>query len=183
AAAMAGAVAYGGTCFSTPTSAQTDVIGKVAQQYAGPPTGTPPGNLPFLSITGSYQNQPNLTKGTPGNFHMLLNSTQYWSPVGPNLNWSMGTAGHTDSTALCSSQDEDGNKGPMVDVRLTQANLGLFFPLFGFTPTISAHARAALEGESSTIAAPIAVGDTGFTPCVSVRLVNATTNSLIQTVT
>src|SRR5947208_4179952 len=59
AAAMAAAVAYGGTCFSTPASAQTDVIGKVAQQYAGPPTGTPPGNLPFLSITGSYQNQPN----------------------------------------------------------------------------------------------------------------------------
>ena len=90
---------------------------------------------------------------------------------------------HTNSTALCSSQDEDGNVGAMVDVRLTQANIGLFFPLFGFKPTISAHARAALEGESSTIAKPIAVGDTGQIPCVSVRVVNATTDSLIQTVT
>jgi hypothetical protein len=185
AAALAAAVQYGGTCFGTATTGQTDVIGKVAQQYAGPPTGTPATNLPFSSINGTYRNQPNLTKGTPANFHMLLNSTRYWDPdpVKSGSNWSMGTAGHNDSTALCNSRDEDGNVGAMVDVRLTQANLGLFFPLFGFTPTISAHARAALQGEASTNAAPIAVGDSGFTPCVSVRLVNAATNLVIQTVT
>lgn len=177
AAALAAAVEYGGTCFGSATSAQTDVIGKVAQQYAGPPAGTPSGNLPFPSITGSYRNQPNLTAGLPANFHMLLNSTQYWSAATGNTNWSMGTTGHrADSTALCSSQDEDGNQGAMVDVRLTQASLNLFFPLFGFRPTISAHARAALEGEASTNAAPIAVGDSGFTPCVSVKLFNAATN-------
>lgn len=184
AAALAASVAYGGTCFGTATTAQTDAIGQVAQQYAGPPTGTPDANLPypFGSIpAANYKNQPNLTKGTPANFHMLLNSTQYWSPGVQN--WTMGTAGHNNSTALCSSQDEDGNVGPMVDVRLTQANLGLFFPLFGFTPTISAHARAALQGEVSTPTTPIAVGDTGFTPCVSVKLVDASTNSVIQTVT
>jgi hypothetical protein len=181
AAALAAAVQYGNTCFGTPTTTQTDVIGKVAQQYAGPPAGTPNANLPYTFASASpYQNQPNLTKGTPQNFHMLLNSTQNW-PSGAN--WSMGTTGHNDSTALCSSRDEDGNVGVMVDVRLTQANLGLFFPLLGLTPSISAHARAALEGEVSTNAAPIAVGDTGFTPCVSVRLLNATTNALIQTVT
>jgi hypothetical protein len=184
AAALAAAVQYGNTCFGTPTSGQTDAIGEVAQQYAGPPNGTPSANLPYpFGSVGSYQNQPNLTKGTPQNFHMLLNSTQNWSPNGPNANWSMGTTGHTDSTALCSSRDEDGNVGAMVDVRLTQANLGLFFPLLGLTPSISAHARAALEGEASTNAAPIAVGDTGNIPCVSVRLVNASTNALIQTVT
>jgi hypothetical protein len=181
AAALAASVAYGSTCFGSATSAQTDAIGKVAVQYAGPPTGTPTGNLPSVGTPSSYQNQPNLTKGTPANFHMLLNSTQNW-PGGAN--WNMGTTGHTaDSTALCNSRDEDGNVGAMVDVRLTQANLGLFFPLLGLTPTISAHARAALEGEASTNSAPIAVGDSGFTPCVSVRLVNATTNTLIQTVT
>jgi hypothetical protein len=181
AAALAAIVAYGNGCSGSPTTAQTDPIGKVAQQYAGPPPLTPGGNLPFPSITGTYKNQPNLTQGTPGNFHMLLNSTRNW----PNgANWSMGTAGHTtDSTALCSSRDEDGNVGPMVDVRLTQANLGLFFPLLSFTPTLSAHARATLEGEASTSAVPIAVGDSGQTPCVSVKLVNATTNALIQTVT
>jgi Flp pilus assembly protein TadG len=181
AAALAAAVQYGNTCFGSATTAQTDAIGKVAQQYAGPPNGTPNANLPYTFASASpYQNQPNLTQGTPGNFHVLLNSTQNW-PSGTN--WSMGTTGHTDSTALCSSIDEDGKVGAMVDVRLTQANLGLFFPLLGLTPSISAHARAALEGEVSTNSAPIAVGDTGFTPCVSVRLVNATTNSLIQTIT
>jgi hypothetical protein len=182
AAALAAAIAYGGTCFGTPTAAQTDAIAAVAQQYAGPPAGTPGANLPPPAYLGPYKNQPNLTKGTPGNFHMLLNSTQYFGQPGA-ANYNMGTAGHTsDTTALCSSVDEDGNVGAMVDVRLTQANLGLFFPLFGFQPTISAHARAALQGEASTIAAPIAVGDSGNTPCVSVRLVNATTNQLIQTV-
>jgi hypothetical protein len=183
AAALGAAVQYGGTCFGSATTAQADVIGKVAQQYGGPPNGTPDGNLPYAFnaiAAGTYKNQPNLTKGAPADFHMLLNSTQNY-PSGTN--WNMGTAGHVDSTALCSSRDEDGNVGAMVDVRLTQANLGLFFPLFGFRPTISAHARAALEGEASTNSAPIAVGDTGFTPCVSVRLVNADTNSLIQTVT
>jgi hypothetical protein len=181
AAALAAIVGYGNNCSGGPTTTQTDPIGKVAQQYAGPPVGTPTTNLPFPSITGTYQNRPNLTQGTAENFHMLLNSTQNW-PSGAN--WSMGTAGHTtDSTALCSSRDEDGNVGPMVDVRLTQANLGLFFPFLSFTPSINAHARAAIQGEASTSAVPIAVGDTGQTPCVSVRLVNATTNALIQTVT
>jgi hypothetical protein len=183
AAAMAAAVAYGSTCSSSPTSANTDVIGKIAQQYAGPPNGdTTAGNLPYtFGSVSNYQNQPNLTRGTPTNFHMLLNSKQNW-PTGAN--WNMGTAGNnTNSLALCSSTDEDGNTGPMVDVRLTQANLGLFFPLLGFSPSISAHARAGLEGEASTSATPIAVGDTGNIPCVSVRLVNATSNNVIQTVT
>jgi hypothetical protein len=190
AASLAASVAYGNTCFGTHTVAQTDAIGKVAQQYAGPPNQNPgspytvPNNLPYAYSTFTplqYLNIPKLTKGTPQNFHIRLNSTQNW----PNgANWNMGTAGNnTNSMALCSSRDEDGKVGPMVDVRLTQANLGLFFPLFGFSPTISAHARAGLQGEASTSAAPIAVGDTGQIPCVSARLVNATTNTLIQTVT
>ncbi len=189
AAALAASVAYGNTCFSSPTAAQTDVIGKVAQQYAGPPiqnAGSPytvPNNLPYAysAPPTPYFNVPKLTKGTPQNFHMRLNSTRNW----PNgANWEMGTTGHnTNSTALCSSRDEDGNTGAMIDVRLTQANLGLFFPLFNFSPSISAHARAGLQGEASTTATPIAVGDTGNIPCVSARVVNATTNALIQTVT
>jgi Flp pilus assembly protein TadG len=181
ASALAAAVQYGNSCFSTPATpnAQTNAIQQVAEQYAGPPTGTPAANLPSPAYLGPYKNQPNLTKGTPANFHMLLNSTQNW-PSGTN--WSMGTSGHKgDNTAFCSSQDEDGNVGAMVDVRLTQANIGLFFPLFGFTPTISAHARAALQGESGSNSAPIAVGDSGFTPCVSVKLMNATTNLQIGT--
>ena len=105
AAALAASVAYGNTCFSTPTAAQTDAIGKVAQQYAGPPiqnAGSPytvPNNLPYAysAFTQSqYLNVPKLTKGTPQNFHMRLNSTRNW----PNgANWEMGTTGHnTNST-------------------------------------------------------------------------------------
>src|SRR5262249_53730591 len=114
AAALAASVAYGNICFSTPTAAQTDAIGKVAQQYAGPPKQNPgnpytvPNNLPYAYSTFTqlqYLNVPNLTKGTAQNFHMRLNSTRNW----PNgTNWNMGTAGHnTNSTALCSSTDED----------------------------------------------------------------------------
>src|SRR2546423_375016 len=56
AAALAAAVTYGGSCFGTPTQAQTNAIGQVGQQYAGPPTGTPAANLPYASVTGPYQN-------------------------------------------------------------------------------------------------------------------------------
>jgi hypothetical protein len=184
AAAMAAAIAYGNICSGTPSQAQADAIAQVAQRYAGPPSGTyPAGNLPYtFGSLSDYKNQPNLNKGTAANFYLKLNSTQSGQS---GVNWSMGTNGHQNSTAVCSSRDEDGNTGPMIDVRLTQARLGLFFPsIFGtLSPTINAHARAALEGEASTTAAPIAVGDTGQIPCVSVRLFNASTNALIQTVT
>jgi hypothetical protein len=183
AAALAAIVAYGNTCSGSPTQAQTDAIGEVAQQYAGPPNGVyPPGNLPYaFGSVSNYKNQPNLTRGTAANFHMLLNSTQSW-PGGAN--WSMGTSGkNTTSAALCSSDPGDGTSpGPMVDVRLTQAALPLFFPsIFGsFAPNVNAHARAALEGEASSNATPIAVGDTGAIPCVSVRLIDDSTGNLIQ---
>src|SRR3954454_13070733 len=52
AAALAAGDTYGGTCFGSYTTTQTDGIGKVAQQYSGPPPGTPPTNLPFPSYTG-----------------------------------------------------------------------------------------------------------------------------------
>src|SRR5947208_2475973 len=99
AAALAAAVQYGGTCFGTPAAAQTDAIGQVAQQYAGPPIGTPDANLPYALTSipaANYKNRPNLTKGTPANFHMLLNSTQYW-PSGTN--WSMRPGATADSRA------------------------------------------------------------------------------------
>src|SRR4029077_3549299 len=79
AAALAAGDAFGGICFgANPTSSQTDTIGQTAQQYSGPPNGTPGGNLPFGATLPAgfqpYQNQPNLTKGTPANYHLLLNS-------------------------------------------------------------------------------------------------------------
>ena len=186
AAALAAGNAIGGACFSNSiTAAQTDPIAKAAQQYSGPPIQDPsnpytvPNNLPYAYATfpaAQYQNVPNLTMGTPPNFHLLLNSTQSWDAGGSD--WSMGSdaAHRLDSTAICSSTDEDGNTGAMVDVRVTQSNLGLFFPLLGVTPTISAHARVTLQGvaaENNII--PLAVRDPGEERCVEANFYNGST--------
>jgi hypothetical protein len=180
AAALAAGDTYGGTCFGSYTKTQTDGIGQVAQQYSGPPPGTPPANLPFPLYTGPYQNQPNLTRGTPANYHVLLNSPQYWNQGGKNWDMGAGTAKGS-SLALCSSTDEDAKTGPMVDVRVTQANIALFFPFFGFTPTISAEARVALQGSAGSNAViPIAVRDPGSIQCIAVNYVNAATGNPIN---
>jgi hypothetical protein len=187
AAALAAGNALGGACFGSYTTTQTDPIGKTAQLYSGPPLEdlanpyTVPGNLPYAYSTWpTYNNVPNLTKGTPPNFHLLLNSTQNWDAGGTN--WSMGSdAAHKlNSTAICSSTDEDGNTGAMVDVRVTQSDLGLFFPLLGITPTISAHARVTLEGvgaENNII--PLAVRDPAEERCVEAKFFNASTGNQI----
>lgn len=194
AAALAAGDAYGAICFGSPTSAQTDAIGKVAQQYAGPPLQDPknlytvPNNLPYAYTTftpGQYQNVPNLTKGAPGNYHMLLNSTASWDKGGTD--WSMESKAEKtadpappSSLAICGSTDESGNSGPMVDVRLTQANLGLLFPFLGVSPTISAHARVALQGVSAeNNIVPLAVRDPASERCVEANFFNASTGNQI----
>jgi hypothetical protein len=186
AAALAAGDAYGATCFGSPTSAQTDSIGEVAQQYSGPPVGTPDANLPYsaaqMTTAGlTYQNQPNLTRGTPANYHVLLNSTAYWNNGGTNWGMESAAAKASDpappsSLAICGSTDEDGNTGPMVDVRVTQADLALIFPFFGFSPTISAHARVGLQGvgaENNII--PLAVRDPAEERCVEANFFNGGT--------
>jgi hypothetical protein len=180
AAALAAGQEFGGTCFSGYTKTQTDPIGMMAQTYSGPPSGTPDANLPYpFASAAPYQNQPSLTKGTPPNFHLLLNSTTNWDAGGTN--WSMGSdaAHRADSTAICSSTDENNKTGPMVDVRVTQANLGLFFPLLGFTPNISAHARVQLEGAGGGSSLPIAIPDPAQTPCLRAEVINDSTGALV----
>ena len=182
AAALAAGDAYGGTCFGKYGTAQTDAIGQAAQQYAGPPTGTPDANLPFaFGSVSNYQNQPNLTQGTPKNFHMLLNSpANYGDPGAGNYNMGSGSAKGS-SLALCSSTDEDGKTGPMADVRLTQSDLALFFPLLGVTPNISAHARVALEESTGSGAVvPIAVRDPGAIQCIALNYIDASTGAPIN---
>jgi hypothetical protein len=187
AAALAAGDAYGAICFGSPTAAQTDVIGQTAQQYAGPPVNTPDGNLPYgytlPAAFQPYQNQTNLSKGAPANYHVLLNSPAYWTNGGTNTNWSMESAAEKNidpappsSLAVCGSTDENSNTGPMVDVRVTQSNLALFFPFFGFTPTISAHARVSLQGvgaENNII--PLAVRDPAEERCVEANFFNGST--------
>jgi putative Flp pilus-assembly TadE/G-like protein len=171
AAALAAGVQYGNACFGTPTQGQLDGIGHAAQQYSGAPGAA--ADLPYAYNTVSnYQNTLNNPGASTANFHLRLNASASADHGG--VNFEKGT--------FCSAT-YDNPAGPAADVWVTQEHVPLFFPLFGFSPNISAHARVALQGEAGSNAAPIAVGDTGFTPCVSVRLMNAATNTLIQTVT
>jgi hypothetical protein len=85
-------------------------------------------------------------------------------------------------STVCSSLDEDGNRGPFLDVKVSQANLPLLVPFFGIKPTITAHARVSLEqGTSETNIRPLAVRDDSATPCVSVNLVYASGPNAGQT--
>src|SRR5260370_23234870 len=87
-------------------------------------------------------------------------------------------------STFCNSTDENGVSGAIVDVRLTQDNLPLFFPLVGVQPTISAHARVAIEGVGDeTNIRPLAVRDAGLTPCVLVNLRRQDNNNIVQTAT
>jgi hypothetical protein len=162
AAALAAGNSYGGLCTGTPTGPELDSLGRVAQKYSGPPDFTPDSNLPYAFATAlPYYNQPNLRQGTPDNFHLLLNSSAYWDHGGTNF--SMGN--------FCSATD-DGQTGPMVDVRVTQAHMQMFIPLLNFTPNISAHARVSIQGiGDERIVRPVAVADASSTPCVTVNLV------------
>jgi hypothetical protein len=181
AAALATDAQWGNICFNNATtSAQTDAIGQVAQQYAGPPQQNPanpytvPNNLPYSYSTftpAQYQNVPNLTRGSPPNYHLLLNSDAYW-PNGSD--WNMESTAQkqkepvpgTSSLALCGSTDGS-HTAPMADVRITQSNIPMFFPLLNFQPTISAHARVELQQiqEIGSGLGPLAIGDPSFTPC------------------
>lgn len=182
-------------CIGSPSAASERGIGEVAQQYAGPPNGTPDNlaNLPYSStqmtadgfasgwINPPYYNVPNLTAGSGPNYHLLLNSSQYWPAVAQN-----GINGYGDMGSYCSAVDPSAVAGDpdacvasspcaMVDARITQGNVPMFFNLLGFHPNISAEARVQLElVTGSSIAAPIGVGDNGQAGCVVARVVDET---------
>lgn len=176
-------------CLGSPSAASLRGIGEVAQQYSGPLTSTPDGlpNLPFSNaqmatdgFTPNY-NQPNLTAGTGPNFHLLLNSSAYWPTVAQN-----GASGYGDMGSYCAAIDPNAapgdpnactNSSPcaLVDTRLTQANVPMFFNLLGFHPNITAHARVQLQVVSgSGIASPIGVGDDGEAGCVVAQVFDET---------
>jgi hypothetical protein len=182
AAALAAGDQYGGICgATTPSATAMAAIGKMAQLYSGPPAplsatdkpdlfypysgaGSPlePGALP--APNSAYMNVPNLKAGHPGHYHVLLNSDHYWSK---SNNETSATASFTmgPASTFCHSTDENGNVGAMVDVRVTQDSLPLFFPLLNIKPTISAHARVGIESVSQeNNIRPLAVRDAGLTP-------------------
>src|SRR5713101_323683 len=176
AAALAAGNSYGGLCIGTPTQAQLDSLGMIAQKYSGPPNGTPSTpNLPYAFASASpYNNQPNLTQGTPNNFFLRLNSPKYADQAGSG-NFFMGS--------FCSATDEDGVTGPLVDVRVTQEHMQMFIPLLNFTPNISAHARVSIQGVGvERLVRPVAVADASSTPCVTVNLFKDDGSGLVKSV-
>jgi hypothetical protein len=178
-------------------------VGRWAQLYSGAGANEPANHLPYtdaqvqattgykigtygyLNNTTAFNNSDStsvdspltLKKGSLSDFYMILNGSNYHEKGGTN--WTMAAPGNT--ATFCASnpqydQTEVGTPGPagaMVDVKLSQENLPLFFPLISGRPTLHAHARAYLEGEGSGPAVPIAVSDPGSTKCVTARYFRA----------
>ncbi len=176
AAALAGGLEYGGTCFASPPSATAMAnIGQIAQNYAGVGANSdiyypyPVAPAVEQNLPTSVESGNELKDGALGNFHFLINSKNYWQSGGTSRSQSF-TMGNP--STVCSSLDEDGNRGPFLDVKVSQADLPLLVPFFGIKPTITAHARVSLEqGTSETNIKPLAVRDDAATPCVSINLV------------
>lgn len=191
AAALAGGLEYGGTCFvQNPSAAAMADIGQVAQNYAGVGASSDiyypyPAAGVEQNIPGALGKQNGLKEGSLANFHFLINSQNYWQGPGQTSKTQSFTMGNP--STVCSSLDEDGHRGPFVDVKLSQDNLPLLLPIFGIKPTITAHARVSLEqGTSETNIRPLAVRDDAATPCVSVNLRYASgpkAGQILQTVT
>jgi Flp pilus assembly protein TadG len=161
-------------------------------------TGTGPGTGWNLATNGYINNtRPGSTFASPltlkagslNDYWLVLNGKDYAENGGTSF--TMNAAG-TGATFCNSDPTQDltdpsrataGPAGPMVDVKVSQRHLPLFFQgLFpGLHPNIHAHARVQLQGESSSPSEPIAVSDGGFAPCVSVKFVNANTNAVMYT--
>jgi hypothetical protein len=158
----------------------------------GPGTGWNVATNGYINNTkvGSPVTSPlTLKLGSLNDFWLVLNGRDYAENGGTSFSMLPGGIGATfcnsDPTQDLSDPDRAtaGPAGPMLDVKVSQRHLPLFFPLVSGRPTLHAHARVQLQGEASTPSEPIAVSDNGFTPCVSVNLVNASTDAVIQTVT
>jgi hypothetical protein len=172
---------YGGSGSPLDTNPAT---GPLASYWAGLPNGTPV----------QYQNVPNLSvsNGTNGaNYHALLNANNYTDAGGTNF--AMGDFCHGNPTLDATDKECFGQTnltgqlaldcatGAMIDAKVTQTNLPLFFPLFRFSPNISAHARVAAQGIGvANNLKPLGVEDPGVVPCVQVKFVGPSGSQTVQ---
>jgi hypothetical protein len=169
-----------------------------ASTTAAVDTGTGPGTGWDVTTNGYINNtlpasslvSPlTLTAGSLSDFWLVLNGKDYAENGGTSFSMLPGGTGAT----FCNSDPKEdltdpdrasaGPAGPMLDVKVSQRGLPLFFQgLFpGLHPNIHAHARVQLQGESSAPSIPIAVSDTGFTPCVTVYFKSTTDDSILAT--
>jgi hypothetical protein len=149
----------------------------------------PPGDAKVFSETSSaahtynsYMNVPNLNAAKLNNYFVLLNAKNYIDKLTgtdlANPDFGMGNVcnadPHLDQTDL-----DPGAAGPMVDVKVTQENVPLFFPLIGIHPKISEHARVQLTTEGAGSAKAIAVKNPALTQCARVWLRDDATGTLV----
>jgi hypothetical protein len=181
AAALAGGDTYGNTCFaSSPSATGLNAIGQQAANYSGVGTGsTLP--APYTYATGGpYYNVPNLTAASLDDYSVMFNSNKYASDAGAT-NYDMSATGSMDTSAFCKST-ADGNTGPMIDVKVTQKHIPLFFKMpFSFLSHINAHARVEIQDVESERTTPIAVRDAGVTPCVYAKFIDDTSGATLTT--
>jgi Putative Flp pilus-assembly TadE/G-like len=210
AAALAGATQYGTMCFqggnpgNVTTGAQA-AIGEYAQLYSGAaPTShvfyssaqvqtgtgwnvTTNGYLNNTLTASPVQSPLTLRLGNLSDYWVILNGNNWAESGGTNFSMAPGASGATfcnsDPTQDLTdpSRASAGAAGPMVDVKVTQRRLPLFFSLISGRPTLHAHARVQLQGEASTPSEPIAVSDSGNTPCVTVYFRSSADNSILGT--
>jgi hypothetical protein len=201
AAALAAGAEYGAVCFGSPTDAAMKPVGQMAQLFSGPAGSSSDLPYPYSGTdsplqafsqypwASSYKNLPNLVAGSTdggSHYHLLLNAKNYSSAGGANFDIGSlcqgdPTLDQTDKSCYqVSSATGDCVAGPMVDVKVTQDHLPLFFPLVG-RPTISAHARVTLEPlQTAANLKPLGVGDGAFVPCLKVNFYDGST--LVKTI-
>jgi hypothetical protein len=135
----------------------------------------PCGDGPIISMARKYGGDPNavgpynaqVPPTDPANVHVLVNSTDYWNQGGND---------YTDGGPPCAAK--------MVDLKLTEADLPLFFgviPGLSVVPAINAHARVSIQQLSYAGGGlPIAVPDIDPTKARA-KLIDETTGAVLAT--
>jgi hypothetical protein len=135
----------------------------------------PCGDAPIVATARKYGGDPNaiapynvqVPPTDPANVHVLINSTSYWNQGGND---------YTDGGPPCAAK--------MVDLKLTEADLPLFFgviPSLSVVPAINAHARVSVQGLSYAGGGlPIAVPDVDPTKAEA-KFIDETTGAVLAT--
>jgi hypothetical protein len=160
--ADAGALAAGGqfnACFTG--GAGSTAVSNLARQYAGDP-----------SYTGGTLYNAQIGGANKGAVSLLINSKTYPDP-------RSGDPGPDDTV------EQQPCNAKMVDVKLTESNLPLFFGLFKtacglFVCRIHAHARVQMFAETTRAGTlPVAVPDPGLVTAAAVDYLNEDTGTVL----
>jgi len=137
----------------------------------------PCGDAPIVATARKYGGDPNavapynlqVPPTDPNNVHVLINSTSYWNQGGND---------YTDGGQPCAAK--------MVDLKLTEADLPLFFgviPGLSVVPAINAHARVSVQQLSYAGGGlPIAVPDVDPTKAQA-KFIDESTGAVLATTT